>query len=367
MNRSTLEPLLVTGRLERIRELIEPGVHYITKPANIRWLCGFEGSNGQLLLGADRAVLLTDSRYDIQAARQMEIAGAEGFTIKVLSGGEGPAVVADEFNDGPLWVEGDHLSVRAFRELSKAWPDEVHEVARDAVAEARQTKDAAELARMQLAAAVADEALTRTLPMLASGTTEAAFAAHFDYQVRLLGADGVAFDTIVASGPNSVLPHAKPGPRVIQPGDLVVIDCGARFDGYRSDMTRTVVAGGKPTLAQREQYDAVLAAQQAGVAAVRAGVDAARIDEVCRDVLADAGFADAYSHGTGHGIGLDIHEQPILSSRATATLGVSWVITVEPGAYLEGRGGIRVEDSVIVSADGAQPITASPFGLEPWA
>ncbi len=363
----TLPPLVVSGRLDRVRAGAEPDhILYITNPADVTWLSGFRGSNGQMLVGPDSAVLLTDSRYELQAAHQLEAAGADGIAVLALGPGEGPLAAIERIGRHPMAADANHLTVAGWRSLADDWPEPVVDLDANPVAVARRRKDQAELARLQLAAAIADEALKRTLPLLDQKVTEAVFAANFEFTVRLLGADGPAFDTIVASGPNSALPHATPTNRVIEPGELVVIDCGARLDGYGSDMTRTVVSGGHAAPWQAEQYAAVLAAQQAGVATVRAGVAGRRIDEVCRQVLAEEGFGGAYSHGTGHGIGLEIHEYPILSPRATDSLEADWVITVEPGAYVGGRGGVRVEDSCIVTADGAQTITQSPTGLEPW-
>ena len=200
-------------------------------------------------------------------------------------------------------------------------------------------------------------------PLLADGITERDFALELDFQIRRLGAAGNSFETIVASGPNGAKPHARPSTRRIDEGELVVLDFGALVDGYCSDMTRTVCVGepAKPEL--RRMVDAVAEAQRAGVAAVRAGVAAKDVDAACRAVITDAGWGDAFVHSTGHGVGLDIHEHPLLGKTSTATLDAGYVVTVEPGVYLPGLGGVRIEDTVVVTSDGCRPLTNSPKDL----
>jgi Xaa-Pro aminopeptidase len=197
------------------------------------------------------------------------------------------------------------------------------------------------------------------LPLLAGGATELDVAAELDHRMRRLGASGSAFETIVAAGPNGALPHARPTGRPVAEGDLVVIDVGATVDGYRSDMTRTYVVG-EPTPDQRRHLDVVAEAQAAGVAAVAPGVAAADVDAACRDVIDAAGWGAAFVHGTGHGVGLDIHEGPRVAATSAATLDVGHVVTVEPGVYLPGTGGVRVEDTVVVTAGGRRPLTLAP-------
>jgi Xaa-Pro aminopeptidase len=224
----------------------------------------------------------------------------------------------------------------------------------------RQVKDAGELARMAHAAAVADAALGEVVGMLAEGTTEAEVALALDSAMRRLGADDRAFETIVASGPNAAKPHARPGPRRIGTGDVVVVDFGATVDGYRSDMTRTFAVGGVPQGNMAAVFDTVDRAQAAGVAAVRPGIATGEIDRVCRDLITDAGFGEAFEHGTGHGVGLHIHEAPSVGPGTTAILAPGVVVTVEPGVYLAGVGGVRVEDTVVVTEDGCLPLTRFP-------
>jgi Xaa-Pro aminopeptidase len=196
-------------------------------------------------------------------------------------------------------------------------------------------------------------------PRLAAGPTEREFGLELDATMRRLGADDVSFETICASGPNGARPHARPGARRIVDGDLVVLDFGALLDGYHSDMTRTVMVG-EPSATQRRMLDVVLASQQAGVEAVAPGVECRQVDAVCRQVIDDAGWADAFLHGTGHGVGLDIHEAPRLARTSDAVLAEGQVVTVEPGVYLPEHGGVRVEDSLLVTAGGYRRLTQSP-------
>ena len=231
------------------------------------------------------------------------------------------------------------------------------------VEELRRVKDEGELARIEAACGIADAALASVLKTLLGLPTEREFGLELDFAMRRLGAADVSFETIVASGPNGAKPHARPSDRRIAAGELVVLDFGALVDGYHSDMTRTVCVG-EPSTGRLSEIEAVVrGAQAAGVAAVRAGVGAREVDEVCRSFIADAGFGDRFIHGTGHGVGLDIHEFPLLAQTATASLEAGFVVTVEPGVYLPDEGGVRIEDSVVVTADGCRRLTNAPKDL----
>jgi Xaa-Pro aminopeptidase len=221
------------------------------------------------------------------------------------------------------------------------------------------------VARMERAAAIADQALDATLPLLAAagaGTelTESRFAAALDHAMRTGGAEESAFETIVASGENSAKPHARPGDRRIRPGDPVVVDFGAVFDGYRSDMTRTFCVGGEPSGELATVFEVVAASQRAGVRSVAPGVTAGSVDQACREVIGASGWAERFEHGTGHGVGLDIHEGPSVGPGSTAILASGTVVTVEPGVYLPGTGGVRIEDTLVVTQDGSRPLTLFP-------
>jgi Xaa-Pro aminopeptidase len=357
----------VAGRLARLRVAlagIGADALLVTARANVRYLSGFTGSAGALLVAAGRAVLVTDGRYRTQAGEQVATVGL-GDAVEVVIGGveaQRDAVVRALRTGGVerLGLEADHVTWSGSRRWERdVAPVEV--VSTSGTVEAlRQVKDAGELASMARAAAIADEALASVLGMLRAGPSEAEVALALDSAMRRLGAEDRAFETIVASGPNAAKPHARPTTRTIADGDPVVIDFGAVYEGYRSDMTRTFCVGGAPSAQMARVFEVVGAAQAAGVAAVRAGVEAQAVDRACRDVVAEAGWAEEFEHGTGHGVGLDIHEAPGVGPGSTAILGTGVVVTVEPGVYLAGIGGVRVEDTVVVTEDGCRPLTTFP-------
>jgi Xaa-Pro aminopeptidase len=373
-----LPPLEVSGRLDRLRALFAGageeggalGGLLVTAPANIRWLSGFSGSAGLLLVTGDGALLTTDGRYRTQSSEQLRAAGALE-DIAVCIGGAGEqrdAVVARAKGTSSLGLEGDSLSWSAQRRWAEALAPVALVCTSGLVEGLRVVKDLSEIARMERAAAIADRALESSLPLLsASGkssakqqVTESDFAAALDHAMRVLGAEDRAFETIVASGENSAKPHARPSDRVIRAGDPVVVDFGAIFDGYRSDMTRTFCIGGEPTGELASVFEVVAASQRAGVEAVGPGVTSGSVDEVCRKIIGEAGWADRFEHGTGHGVGLDIHEGPSVGPGSTAILTAGTVVTVEPGVYLPGAGGVRIEDTLVVTLGGSRALTLFP-------
>ena len=267
---------------------------------------------------------------------------------------------------GRVGLEALHVTWARQRTLATSWfPDSDVVPVEGVVEQLRQVKDEGEVARVEAAARIADEALARTKSSLVPGVAEADLALELDFQMRRLGAAGSSFETIVASGPNGAKPHARPSPRPVREGELVVIDFGAVVDGYRSDMTRTLAVGEPAPGTLRRMVEVVTESQRRGVAAVRAGRPAAEVDRECRAVIAEAGWADAFVHGTGHGVGLDIHEAPALAATSGDTLVAGHVVTVEPGVYLPEHGGVRVEDTVVVTDDGCRPLTRSPKDVVP--
>ena len=358
--RAELPPLRVDGRLGRVRgRLADLGVDaaVFTEPANVRWLTGFTGSNGAVVVGAVDAVLVTDGRYAEQAPAQLGEAGCSG-DVEVLIARRAPEAVADRLGDiAKLGLEDGIAWGEQLR-----WADAVDAETvplAEAVEELRAVKDRAELARIEAAARIADQALAEVAPLLRPGATELQVQRALDDAVRAAGASGPAYDTIVASGPNGALPHARPTSRELAGGDLVIIDVGAVVDGYRSDMTRTFVLGDPPGRAAA-MLDAVTRSQAAGVAAVRPGARAGQIDQACRSVIDGAGMGDAFVHGTGHGVGLHIHELPRVGAGSAAILRAGHVLTVEPGVYFRGVGGVRVEDLLVVTDNGCRPLTLYP-------
>jgi Xaa-Pro aminopeptidase len=354
-----LEPMDVAGRLDRLRAALATAscdALLVNALIHVRYLTGFTGSAGVLLVRADDALLVTDGRYGGQAADQMARAGV-AVGLEVASADQRAVLAAAVDGIGSLGLEADHVSWAQERTYRAEWFPGTDLVATTGlVEELRAVKDVGELARLEAAAGIADDALAALRHRLAERPTEREFALELDTEMRHRGADGPSFDTIVASGPNGARPHARPSNRVITDGDLVVIDFGALVDGYHSDMTRTVIVG-EPSVVQQRMLDVVAASQQAGVDAVQAGVVARDVDRACRQVIEEAGWGDAFLHGTGHGVGLEIHEQPRVGSTSDATLRPANVVTVEPGVYLPDHGGVRVEDTVVVTGDGCRRLT----------
>lgn len=363
------------GRLRRLRTAMsEPSACdgspldalLVTGLTNIRYLTGFSGSAGMLFVLPEEAVLVTDGRYATQAAEQLSAAGVEARVIVAGAAGqrEESQKLAASASIRSLGLEADHVSWARQRGFASDWFPQVELIPTTGLVEGlRKVKDPGEVARIAEACRIADEALSRLRHLLAENPTEEEFGRNLDFEMRRLGATAPSFDTIVAAGPNAAKPHHRPGPARIERGQPIVLDFGALVDGYCSDMTRTVWVGGidNPELARA--VEVVFASQAAGVAAVTPGVKASEVDRACREVIAEAGWADAFMHGTGHGVGLDIHEAPTVAATSADTLEVGHVVTVEPGIYLPGLGGVRIEDTVVVTEDGCTPLTTAPKDL----
>ena len=356
-----MEPMAVSSRLAALRgELQEISALLITSLTNIRYLTGFTGSAALLVVGPDEALLVTDGRYETQSAEQVAASGAQ---VRIDVGGvarqrEAVSGFVGASQAGTLGLEAGNVTWAALRTFRSDWFPGVELTATNGLVERlRARKDPGELARMAEAARIADSALERLLPQLGDGMSEEQFARRLDFEMRELGAAEPSFETIVASGANAAKPHHRPSARRIEDGEAVVLDFGARFDGYCSDMTRTVWTTPPKDPELRRAIQVVAQAQAAGVAAVGPGVPAAEIDRVCRDIIADAGLSERFVHGTGHGVGLDIHEAPSVSGASGDTLVAGHVVTVEPGIYLPGLGGVRIEDTVVVTDDGCRPLT----------
>jgi Xaa-Pro aminopeptidase len=358
-----MAPMAVSDRLGRLRSSMDAaGVDalLVTHLTNIRYLTGFTGSAALLLVRADGAWFVTDGRYANQCVDELARAGVTA-TIEVPNKADDQrvAVVAAAEGAARVGLEASHVSWAQQQRMATTWFPSADLVATEGLVERlRLVKDAGELERMSAAATIADIAFGRLRSRLADRPTEAEFGLELDTEMRRLGAADVSFETIVASGPNGARPHHRPGTRVIEPGDLVVCDFGALVEGYHSDMTRTVWVG-EPSSTQRRMFDVVAEAQQCGVDTVRAGVSVGEVDEACRSVIRQAGWSEAFVHSTGHGVGLDIHEEPRVAAGDTV-LEAGWVVTVEPGVYLADHGGVRIEDTVVVTDDGCWPLTRAP-------
>lgn len=333
----------------------------ITSSTNITYLTGFDGSAGTVLVHRDGVLLATDDRYGERAeALTSELTGlavavgpgaAQKDAIVAAAGGAGGA--------GRVGLEADDVSWDAANRYGNEWfPGSDLVATTGVVADIRLVKDAGEVQRVERAAAITDHALAEVAAVLADRPTERDFQLLLDRAILDGGADDLSFATIVASGPLAARPHHTPSNRVIEPGDLVIVDVGALVEGYHSDMTRTFFVG-EPDDASAEMIAAATEAQAAGVAAVRPGVTGDEIDRAARAVIEGRGLGPEFVHGVGHGVGLLIHEDPFLKGSAVP-LQAGQVVTVEPGVYRSGFGGVRVEDTVVVTPDGCRPLTRSP-------
>ncbi len=351
-------------RLRRLRAAVGargPAV-LVTHLPNVRWLTGFSGSAGRVLAAPGAAIFFTDSRYAAQA--RGEVRGAR---TKVYAAGPVDAVAAAcrRLRLRRLAIEAEHITVAARDDLAGALPGLRLLPLRETVERLREVKDGGELALVRRAVAAARAAFLAVAPNL-EGRTEREAARALEEALRDAGADGPSFPPIVASGPNGALPHASPGRRRIRRGDAVVMDLGAVVGGYCSDVTRTVCVGDWDART-RQVYAAVLAAQRAAIAAVAPGVPLREVDAAGRRVLEDAGFGRRFTHGMGHGVGLEVHERPALSPRSRGVLLEGMVVTVEPGVYLEGCCGVRIEDMIRVTSSGREVMSRGvPKPAEPW-
>jgi Xaa-Pro aminopeptidase len=358
-----LPEITVTGRLDRLRAAFgdhEIDALVVTTVPNVRYLTGFSGSAAVLIVTEDLAVLTTDGRYRTQSAEQLQRAGAANVEITIGAGAEqrqAALAALDGANAARIGLEAGNVTWSGQRSWADVLGADRLVPTTNAVEALRERKDPAEIARMERAAAIADAALFEVLPLMSQGISEEHFALELDTAMRRGGAESTAFETIVAAGENSAKPHHHPGARRINGGDPVVVDFGATFEGYRSDMTRTFCVDAEPQGELARIFEVVQTSQAAGAAAVRPGIAAKEVDDICRRIIADAGWAERFEHGTGHGVGLDIHEAPTVSQLGTAILAPGFVVTVEPGVYVPGHGGVRVEDTLVVTEDGARPLT----------
>jgi Xaa-Pro aminopeptidase len=355
----------LASRAARVRAAlgaIELEALLVTDLVNVRWLTGFTGSAGRALVLPDELVLVVDGRYVDQAGEQL---AANGVEATVRTGSTQAALLSEVATAlGPLervGIEAGTVTLAELAALRAALPLELVET--NALVEGeRRTKDPGEVARIEAAATIASQALVDVIALLEQGATERELELALDRRMEDLGAEGPSFPTIVGSGPNAAKPHHRPGDRRIVEGDCVVLDYGALYDGYHSDMTRTALLGTvDPWLV--DVFAAVEAAQQAGVDAVRAGMWGRELDHACREPLTAAGFGDHFTHGTGHGVGLLIHETPFATLGSNDQILLGDVVTVEPGVYRGDLGGVRIEDSVVVTTDGCRPLTHTPKDL----
>jgi Xaa-Pro aminopeptidase len=347
------------GRGERLEALLgeaELDRFLVTELTNVRYLTGFTGTNGACICGPGVRLFLTDFRYTERAAAEVEGWETETLTGDWLKG------IAERL-DGRVGFEDDQMSVRLLGKLKEKLGEGTEMVAAGGkVEDLRRVKDAGELAAIEEAAKLADEVLRWTLEQGLAGRRERDVARATEARIRELGGDP-SFPAIVAAGPNGALPHAEPGEREIGRGELVVFDMGAKLDGYCSDGTRTF-ATGDPGEEGGAVYEVVRQAQAAALEAIRAGIKGEDADTAARRVIDDAGYGEAFGHALGHGVGLEVHEGPRLSQRSDDLLAPGEVVTVEPGVYLAGKLGVRIEDLVVVAEDGLRNLSSLPKELQ---
>ena len=343
---------IFTQRQDNLKnKLAEMGVDGIllTNLTSIRYLCGFSGSAASCLITTDGSYFISDGRYDVQSKNQVK--GLERF----IDFGTHLSIIEKNNliqNGLKLGFEGDHTSVSQFKAMQDVFSNVNWESTSMLMENLQAIKDQSELAAIRTAVEITDAIYEEIIPMLKVGTTEKDVAIQLVTRYRQ-ESDGEAYPPIVAGGPNSALPHAVPGDRPFEKGDFIVIDAAAKFSGYHADMTRTPVVG-EATDKHREIYNTVKDAQQAGCDTAKAGMTCKEVDNVTRDYITEKGYGEYFNHGTGHGLGLEIHTEPRMSQLSTQTLETNNVVTIEPGIYLEGWGGVRIEDDVIIHEEGCE-------------
>jgi Xaa-Pro aminopeptidase len=329
-----------------------------TNLANIRYLCGFSGSDGALLLAREEAWFLCDSRYTTQASG--EVSGAE--LIEFSAKFEDICSLIRDKKIRRFGIEATHMLVSDFRQLSERL-DGCELVGLGAALDSiRSCKDNYEIKTLGQVASIASASLGAVLALLAPGVRESDIALELEIEMRRRGADARAFDFIVASGERGAMPHGRASGKVLNSGDLVTIDFGAVKEGYHSDETVTVAVG-RPSDRGREIHEIVRQAHDRAIAAVRPGIRCRDLDAVARDYIREQGYESYFGHGLGHGVGLEIHEKPVVSPRSDAVVEEGMVFTIEPGIYVPGFGGVRIEDTVAVTADGCVLLTQAPKDL----
>jgi Xaa-Pro aminopeptidase len=352
------------GRLKKLQTVLDRNsldALLVTHLPNIRYLCGFTGTSGALAIGETSAVFLTDGRYSEQA--RAEVQGA-----RVVIARKPPLAAAADWllqnkdelgrkKPRRLGIEGEHLTVAGRSQLASLLRSEFRlRETRGLVERARLVKDAKEIELLRAAVALGASLFDRALEVIRPGATESEVAAEMEYAARRAGAEEMAFPTIIAAGKRSALPHGRASRAVIPSSGFVVCDFGVILSGYCSDRTRTVHVG-RPTAEARRMYEAVREAQAAAIATVKAGASVGVVDQAARNVLKKKGLARHFTHSTGHGVGLEIHEPPRIAAGQPEILRPGMVITIEPGVYIAGDGGVRIEDMVVVSEQGCEVLT----------
>ena len=349
-------------RINKLREQFQnyniSGI-YITNITNVRYLTGFTGSAGSVLILSEGAYFFTDGRYTEQVKDQIKncqvfITGSSHIkeieSQKLLSSGS------------KIGFESDHISFSSFQILKNSFSGIDWVETSNAVEFIAAVKDMSEIESLKTAVEITDTVFDEIIPIIKEGVTENKIAATMSYKFKEHGADGDSYDPIVASGWRSALPHATPTNKTLERGDFVVMDFGALYNGYHADMTRTIVIG-KASDRHKEIYQIVLDSQLAGIQKAQAGITGAAVDKACRDIISDAGYGEYFNHSTGHGLGLEVHTHPRLSSLNKEPLIENYVVTIEPGIYLPKWGGVRIEDDCWIKSDKCIPLNTSSKNL----
>lgn len=360
-----LKQMDYSARANKVRQAFPDYIDalVITHLTNVRYITGFTGSNGLVLLTKEKMLFITDGRYKLQSTQQLHDGGVDA-EICTTSQGEGPFEFLEKAISGVMKVglESTTISWDSATKYINKFVDTEFIPTVGIVESVRKIKEPSEVDRIRTACRIADDALMQTLPMLKDFPTEKQFARQLDRTMVDLGADGNSFDTIAACGPRGALPHAMPTDMKVQSNQLMVIDFGCMVDGYCSDMTRTISVG-EPDDNQIKMYDHVIESQRLGREFVKAGVKISDIDSTCRNYLVEQGVGQYFTHSTGHGVGLDIHEEPWVRSTGDETAAAGHILTVEPGIYIEDVAGVRIEDTLHVSDGGAEVLTCAPKTL----
>ena len=349
---------MLEDRLRKLREHVgrkKLDALLVTNTANVFYLSGFTGSTAALVVTCDDAYILVDPRYTVQAASECELARVKQYSGNTLVAAASELV--NELKLGKVGYEADTVTVSSYRQLRKLVDRSIAlRSTKDLVENLRRIKDSREISLIRTAAGIADAAFESVVLGIVVGMTEKELALLIDSALRRMGADKEAFESIAASGPNSARPHAKPTDRILKAGDFVKMDFGARYATYNSDITRTVCLG-KPSKKQREVYRTVLDAQLAAIDAIGPGKNGREIDSVARNYISSKGYGANFGHALGHGLGISVHDHEALSQTSDLVLAPGMVVTVEPGIYIEGWGGVRIEDDVLVTECGAEVLT----------
>jgi Xaa-Pro aminopeptidase len=347
----------VKNRVRKLCEIIKReslDFLLVTTPTNIRYLCGYTGSNGILLVSRDKSIFLTDFRYKEQVKK--EVKGAE---IKIAQRELFSTLTEIELLKEKrikVGFESKHLSFKLYEKLKALLPQILWIPTEDLVESLLVTKDEGEIKKIKKAADISAKVYQEILPLLKPGTKEQEISAELEYRIRRNGGTGSAFEPIVASGVRSAMPHARASSKRFKKGEFVTLDFGASYEGYVCDITRTVVLG-KATSRQKKIYNLVLKAQTKAIKNACSGMKGFELDKVARDVINNAGFKDYFGHGLGHGIGLLVHDSPGISTKSQEVLKPGMLITIEPGIYLPGWGGVRIEDDILITRNGCKVLT----------